>query len=79
MRIEDIQVAIQMLLIYVDDNFNQTKLTLGGLESKLSNSITENKNTLKRLSNQIDEVEREISFRTDHFERMISKSKLKNT
>ncbi|KAL5368182.1 hypothetical protein CPHLJ_6g3060 [Cryptosporidium parvum] len=75
-RIEDIQVAIQMLLMYVDNHFNQTKLTLDGLESKLSKSITENKDTLIELNNQIDKIEREISHKTDYLEKMISESKL---
>ncbi|OII73202.1 uncharacterized protein cubi_02434 [Cryptosporidium ubiquitum] len=77
-RIEDIQVAIQMLLMYVDNNLNQTKLALGGLESRLSKSIAESRDTLKDLSNQIDEVEREFSYRTDYLEKMISESRLKN-
>lgn len=62
-----------MLLVYVDRNFNQTKLALDVLESKLSGTISENMSAFRSLNNQMDEMEREVSLRMDYLEKMISK------
>ncbi|KAH7649424.1 hypothetical protein FG379_001050 [Cryptosporidium bovis] len=75
-RIEDLQMAFQLLLRSLDESFSKIERKVTFLETDLNLKIEQNRNSTQTLLTQFDYFEREASQRADYLEKIVSELKI---
>ncbi|KAK6587981.1 hypothetical protein RS030_71122 [Cryptosporidium xiaoi] len=75
-RIEDLQMAFQLLLRSLDESFSKIERKVTFLETDLNLKIEQNRNSTQTLLTQFDYFEREASHRSDYLEKIVSELKI---
>ncbi|KAH8739160.1 hypothetical protein FG386_001027 [Cryptosporidium ryanae] len=75
-RIEDLQMAFQLLIRGLDERFEKIERKMALLESDFTLKAEQNKNLTQTLQSQFDYFERETSHKADYLEKLVSELKI---